>query len=155
MKKLTLLWLSLALAAILLLNGCTSCSSCTNCLNTEEDSSNVSTEELNQTATAESVNTAVEPEATSVPATAPEESSQTSQAGGNPDKEVVKEITITVSEDKYFVDNHEKSFDELVEELKAENGSVLVKLYDENATFNAFDKVKNYLEDNDIEYELS
>lgn len=84
-----------------------------------------------------------------------EESSYISEAGGNPGNAAVKEISVTVSEDKYFVDNHEMSFDELTAEIQADNGDTFVRIFDENATLNAFEKLKNYLEDNAIEYELS
>lgn len=87
--------------------------------------------------------------------TTTEESSYLSEAGGNPDNAAVKEILVTVSEDKYFVDNHEMSFEELTEEIQADNEGTFVRIFDENATLNAFEKLKNYLEENAIEYELS
>jgi hypothetical protein len=78
-----------------------------------------------------------------------------SPGGGNPEKaEKEKVLEITVSEDKYFVDNHEVSFDEFVEKVQALGEESYVRLYDEKSTLKAFKKVKDYLEENKIYYEL-
>lgn len=123
------------------------------CLFDKNGNSTPLTEESEQSVSSEDNPDSTDPTETSSSTT--EESSYISEAGGNPDNVTVKEILITVSEDKYFVDNHEMSFDELTEEIQADNGDVFVRIFDENATLNAFEKLKNYLEDNVIEYELS
>lgn len=74
--------------------------------------------------------------------------------GGNPGVSNATELSVTVSEDKYFVDNHEISFDDLVEKISALSENSYVKLYDEKSTLKAFNKIKDYLEENGIMYEI-
>ena len=74
--------------------------------------------------------------------------------GGNPGVSNATELSVTVSEDKYFVDNHEISFDDLVEKISALSENSYVKLYDEKSTLKAFNKIKDYLEENGILYEI-
>ena len=76
------------------------------------------------------------------------------EAGGNPNSSNATVLSITVSEDRYFVDNHEASFDDLVEKIKALAEGSYVKLYDEKSTLKAFNKIKDYLDENGILYEV-
>lgn len=142
MKKIIRSWLCLTLAAAL--SGCSLFKSAEPASPTEETEPLVLTD-----ATVESA----ESEETTVQAI--EESTAPAEAGGNPDDAVARELSVTVSEDTYFVNNHELSFDELVEEIGANDGGVYVRIFDENATLNAFERLRDYLATNEIGYELS
>ena len=74
--------------------------------------------------------------------------------GGNPDISNATVLSITVSEDRYFVDNHEIDFDDLVEKIKTLAEGSYVKLFDEKSTLKAFNRIKEYLEENNIPYEV-
>lgn len=76
------------------------------------------------------------------------------EAGGNPNLSNATVLSITVSEDRYFVDNHEVSFDNLVEKVKALAEGSYVKLFDEKSTLKAFNQIKDYLDENGIMYEI-
>ena len=81
--------------------------------------------------------------------------SYTDEAGGNPEQVTFSEYVVTVSDDKYFVDNHIIDYDELLEQINALDDNWYVKIYDENSTLKAFRKLKEYLEENDIPFEIA
>lgn len=74
-------------------------------------------------------------------------------AGGNPD--IAEYIEVTVSEDKYFYENHEISYDDLIEVLDGLDGNTAVMISDENATLNAYENLTKALEERGILYELA
>lgn len=76
-----------------------------------------------------------------------------STEGGNPD--TAKYIEVTVSEDKYFYDNHEISFDELVEVLDGLDENTSVKISDENATLKAYENLTKTLDEREILFEAA
>ncbi|MCM1335281.1 MAG: hypothetical protein NC084_12745 [Bacteroides sp.] len=146
MKRITRSWLCLTLAATVL-SGCSLFKSGETAEATDAAETLALTEETRETA----------PEETTVSSDEADEAESTplAEEGGNPDRATAREISVTVSEDKYFVDNHELTFDELVEEIGAGGGEAFVRISDENATLNAFEKLRDYLAENEIEYELS
>lgn len=70
--------------------------------------------------------------------------------GGNPD--TYKEIEITVSENQYFYNNHEITFDEFTALLKNADVNTTVILSDEMASDNAFSKITDYLDEQNFPY---
>ena len=68
--------------------------------------------------------------------------------GGNPD--IADYIEVTVSEDKYFYDNHEISYDDLIELLDGLDENTAVKISDENATLKAYESLTEALEERGI-----
>ena len=79
--------------------------------------------------------------------------SDTSGAGGNPD--IAKYIEITVSEEKYFHENHEISYDDLIMMLDALPKNTTVKISDENATLKAYENLTKALEERGIMFEAA
>lgn len=76
-----------------------------------------------------------------------------SAEGGNSD--TAKYIEVTVSEDKYFYENHEISFEELVEVLDGLDENTSVKISDENATLKAYESLTKALEERKITFEAA
>lgn len=75
-----------------------------------------------------------------------------SAESGDPGDSENFSLEITISEDKYFVDDHEITFEELKSVIgNSEKGSS-VKIYDKNSTLKAFNAVKNYLAEKEITY---
>lgn len=70
--------------------------------------------------------------------------------GGNPD--TYKEIEITVSENQYFYNNHEITFDEFTDLLKDADVNTTIRLSDEMASDSAFSKITDYLDEQNIPY---
>ena len=79
--------------------------------------------------------------------------SDTSGAGGNPD--IAKYIEITVSEEKYFHENHEISYDDLIMMLDELPKNTTVKISDENATLKAYENLTKALEARGIMFEAA
>ena len=79
--------------------------------------------------------------------------SDTSGAGGNPD--IAKYIEITVSEEKYFHENHEISYDDLIMMLDELPKNTTVKISDENATLKAYENLTKALEERGIMFEAA
>ena len=79
--------------------------------------------------------------------------SDTSGAGGNPD--IAKYIEITVSEEKYFHENHEISYDALIMMLDELPKNTTVKISDENATLKAYENLTKALEERGIMFEAA
>ena len=75
-----------------------------------------------------------------------------SAEGGNPGNLESFSLKITISEDKYFVDDHEIAFEELKTVIDTLEKGSAVKIADENSTLRAFNAVKNYLAEKEITY---
>lgn len=82
------------------------------------------------------------------------QTSNVSAEGGNPGNTDSFAMEITVSEDKYFVDNHEISFDELKIKIDGLETGAVIKINDENSTLKAFNAVKDYLTEKEIAYSV-
>lgn len=82
------------------------------------------------------------------------QTSDVSSEGGNPGNPDSFAMEITVSEDKYFVDNHEISFDELKTKIDGLETGAVIKINDENSTLKAFNAVKDYLTEKEIAYSV-
>ncbi len=82
------------------------------------------------------------------------QTSDVSSEGGNPGNPDSFAMEITVSEDKYFVDNHEISFDELKAKIDGLETGAVIKINDENSTLKAFNAVKDYLTEKEIAYSV-
>lgn len=80
-------------------------------------------------------------------------SSTSSAEGGNPD--TAKYIEVTVSENKYFYENHEISFDELVEVLDCLDENTSVKISDENAALKTYENLTKTLDEREIPFEMA
>lgn len=70
--------------------------------------------------------------------------------GGNPD--TYKEIEITVSDNQYFYNNHEISFDELCDLFVNFDSNTSIIIYDEMASESAYTKITEYLDEQKIPY---
>lgn len=77
-----------------------------------------------------------------------------SSEGGNPGNPECFTLNITISEEKYFVDNHEITFEELKKDIDSLKEGSTVKIEDENSTLKAFNAVKNYLTEKEIPFNL-
>lgn len=73
--------------------------------------------------------------------------------GGNSD--ITKYIEITVAEDKYFYENHEILYDELIKVFDEADENTVVKISDENATLKAFKDLTKALEKRGIMFEAA
>lgn len=82
------------------------------------------------------------------------QASDVSSEGGNPGNPDKYAMEITISEDKYFVDNHEISFDELKTKIDGLETGAVIKINDENSTLKAFNTVKDYLTEKEIAYSV-
>lgn len=82
------------------------------------------------------------------------QTSDVSSEGGNPGNPDKYAMEITISEDKYFVDNHEISFDELKTKIDGLETGAVIKINDENSTLKAFNAVKDYLTEKEIAYSV-
>lgn len=96
-------------------------------------------------------------EAESVSAEVPEEASETTaeptdEAGGNPEDGSTFSLEVTVSENTYLYDNHEISYDELMELFDTLTENDIVKLSDDNASLDAYSKLTSALEERGILY---
>ena len=79
--------------------------------------------------------------------------SNSSAEGGNPD--TAKYIEVTVSEDKYFYENHEISYDDLIKVFDELDENTAVKISDENATLKAYESLTKALEEREILFEAA
>lgn len=79
------------------------------------------------------------------------QTSNVSAEGGNPGNTDSFALEITISEDKYFVNNHEIG----IEELKSEIDGLEAKINDEKSSLKAFNAVKDYLDEKKIAYSVS
>lgn len=72
-------------------------------------------------------------------------------SGGNPDIAVY--IDVTVSENKYFYQNHEILYDDLIKVFDELNENTIVRINDENATLRAYESLTKTLEERGILFE--
>ena len=79
--------------------------------------------------------------------------SNLSAEGGNPD--IAKYIEVTVSEDKYFYENHEILYDDLIKVLDELDVNTAVKISDENATLKAYESLTKALVEREILFETA
>lgn len=90
----------------------------------------------------------IEPETTTTTTADETTDSNSDASGGNPD--ISDYIEVTVSEDKYFYENHEISFDDLMKVFDELEENTAVKISDENATLKAYESLINALEEREI-----
>ena len=96
--------------------------------------------------------------AESTSAELPEEETQettaepTDEAGGNPEDGNSFSIEVTVSENTYIYDNHEISFDELMEILDTLTEGDVVKISDDNASLDAYSKLTSAILERGLSY---
>ena len=83
------------------------------------------------------------------------QTSNISAEGGNPGNTDSFALEITVSEDKYFVDNHEIGIEELKSEIDGLEAGATIKINDEKSSLKAFNAVKDYLDEKKIAYSVS
>ena len=97
-------------------------------------------------------------EAESTSAESPEEETQettaepTDEAGGNPEDGNSFSLEITVSENTYIYDNHEISYEELLEIFDTLNENDIVKLSDDNASLDAYSKLTSAILERGLSY---
>lgn len=72
--------------------------------------------------------------------------------GGNGGEYSEKDIT--VSESRYFYDNHEVTFEEIQELFADADANTAVNIYDEQASDSAFTKLTDFLDEKGIGYEV-
>lgn len=83
------------------------------------------------------------------------QTSNISAEGGNSGNTDSFALEITISEDKYFVENHEISIEELKSEIDGLEASATIKINDEKSSLKAFNAVKDYLDEKKIAYNVS
>lgn len=76
----------------------------------------------------------------------------TDEAGGNPEDGNNFSLEVTVSENTYIYDNHEISYDELMEIFDTLTENDIVKLSDDNASLDAYSKLASALEERGLLY---
>lgn len=106
-----------------------------------------------QTVTSSEANTASD--VSSADNSSEAQTSNVSAEGGNSGNTDSFALEITISEDKYFVNNHEISFDELKTKIDGLETGAVIKINDENSTLKAFNAVKDYLDEKKIAYSVS
>ena len=72
--------------------------------------------------------------------------------GGNGGEYSEKDIT--VSENRYFYDNHEVTFEEIQELFADADANTAVNIYDEQASDSAFTRLTDFLDEKGIGYEV-
>lgn len=72
--------------------------------------------------------------------------------GGNGGEYSEKDIT--VSENRYFYDNHEVTFEEIQELFADADANTSVNIYDEQASDSAFTRLTDFLDEKGIGYEV-
>lgn len=80
------------------------------------------------------------------------ENAVTEETGGNPLDNYAETVIITVFEDHYLYENHEISFEELITLLNRLEEGDIITIYDENATWNAYQKLISALNERNILY---
>lgn len=83
------------------------------------------------------------------------QTSNVSAEGGNSGSTEKFALELTISEDKYFIDNHEISLDELKTKIDALEPDSAVAINDENSTLKAYNAVKDYLQEKNIGYTVT
>jgi len=115
----------------------------------DDDSKETSITVTEQTTVAESDATTAQSSDTTV---SQSEASVTysESGGGNPDN--YTEIDITISESRYYYDNSEISFDELIELFDSLDKNDTVNIHDDYASDKAFENLTSILEEREIPY---
>ena len=83
------------------------------------------------------------------------QTSDVSAEGGNSGNTDSFAMEITISEDKYFVDNHEIGIEELKSKIDGLEAGATIKINDEKSSLKAFNAVKDYLDEKKIAYSVS
>lgn len=83
------------------------------------------------------------------------QTSNVSAEGGNLGNTDSFALEITISEDKYFVNNHEIGIEELKSEIDGLEAGATIKINDEKSSLKAFNAVKDYLDEKKITYSVS
>lgn len=94
--------------------------------------------------------TSADTEASAAETSVSEEYDET--GGGNGGEYSEKDIT--VSENRYFYDNHEVTFEEIQELFADADANTAVNIYDEQASDSAFTKLTDFLDEKGIGYEV-
>lgn len=81
-----------------------------------------------------------------------EENALTEETGGNPFENPARMMEIIVFEDHYLYENHEISFEELIIFLDGLAEGDVITIYDEDAAWNAYQKVISALDERNILY---
>lgn len=115
------------------------------------------TQTVSDSADADASNEETEAEESTSAESAEEETQETTaeptdEAGGNPGDGNSFSIEVTVSENTYIYDNHEISYEELLEILDTLNENDVVKISDDNASLDAYSKLTAALEERGISY---
>ena len=141
-----------ALAALILSAGLmlTACTAENNPLSSlfENEQSTTDTSGSSETTTASD-----DPEITTITTADETTDGDLNAEGGNP--EIADYIEVTVSEDKYFYQNHEISYDDLIRVFDGLDGNTAVRISDENATLKAYESLTKALEEREILYEAA
>lgn len=125
--------------------------------NTQENISVFNTASV--TVSESSITTSIESESTEIDTNSDTETSVTTvwesspAEGGNPVE--ITEIEITVSENQYYYDNAEISFDELTELIDGLGKNNIVKIYDDYASAKAYENLTSLLDKCEIPYKES
>lgn len=125
--------------------------------NTQENISVSNTASV--TVSESSITISIESESTEIDTNSDTETSVTTVGesspaeGGNPAE--ITEIEITVSENQYYYDNAEISFDELTELIDGLGKNNIVKIYDDYASAKAYENLTSLLDKCEIPYKES
>ena len=106
-----------------------------------------------QTVTSSEANTASD--ISSADNSSESKTSNVSAEGGNPGNTDSFALEITISEDKYFVNNHEIGIEELKSEIDGLEAGATIKINDEKSSLKAFNAIKDYLDEKKITYSVS
>lgn len=122
----------------------------TTCTPNNDPNEPLDTQAANEQSTSTSFN---DSEDTSLASDVETADNDSSVSGGNPD--IVKYIEVTIAEDKYFYENREVSYDDLVKVFSELDENTAVKISDENATLKAYELITKVLEESKIMYETA
>lgn len=148
-KKITFIAIAMILSICVVLSGCKKDD------NTEDSESRTMTSiQENVSEDSNEVNKDFTDEAGGNPKTSELNKEFTDEAGENLEDSNSFVLEITVSEDKYFIENHEKDYAELIEEIKLLSDDSSVILYDEKATLKAVKTITDYLNENEVKYHV-
>lgn len=106
-----------------------------------------------QTVTSSEANTASD--ISSAESSSEAQKSDVSSEGGNPGNTDSFALEITISEDKYFVNNHEIGIEELKSKIDGLEAGATIKINDEKSSLKAFNAVKDYLDEKKVTYSVS
>ncbi len=118
-----------------------------------KDSPEDSSMSLQTTDEQSTTNTSEDSETTTDTSSIDTTGSNASAAGGNP--EIATYIEVTVSEEKYFYENHEILYDDLTKMFDELDENTVVKISDENAALKAYESLIKALEERGILFEAA